>query len=114
MERVPLLAGERQKGESYKAVAACNAYLRLGPRRSLRQLTSGHKRPQMATDSWPLKSLGRWSSKYEWQARAEAYDAQLEQERNERAQEIMASGLALVHERVLELGEPEPLLRGAL
>ena len=29
MERAQLLVSDRQKGESYKAVQACNAYLRL-------------------------------------------------------------------------------------
>ena len=28
---VPLLAGERQEAESYRAAEACNTYLRLGP-----------------------------------------------------------------------------------
>jgi len=44
-----------------------------------------------------------WSSRYGWPARAESYDAQLEQQKTARANEIMHSGLALEHERVEKL-----------
>ena len=53
---------------------------------------------QLAPEKWPLRTLKRWSTKANWQAQAEAYDAALEAERNERAREIMACNLALVYE----------------
>jgi hypothetical protein len=50
-----------------------------------------------------MGTLQQWSSRYDWPARAEAYDAQLEEQKNAHAQEIMRSGLALGHERVTKL-----------
>jgi len=98
------LAGHRQKGETGKAVQACNDFLRMGPGRSLRDLWRQYNKSeqnQTPTRSWG--TLAAWSSRYEWASRAEVYDLQLEADKNERRDEIMASGLALVHERVDKL-----------
>jgi len=50
-----------------------------------------------------IATLKSWSTRYEWQERAESYDAELERRKNERRQEIMESGLALDFERTDEL-----------
>jgi hypothetical protein len=50
-----------------------------------------------------LATLKAWSAKYDWVARAELYDAEIERIKNERRREIMESGLALDHERVERL-----------
>jgi hypothetical protein len=105
-KRVELLAGERIKGESKKAIIACNDYLRMGAGRSLAKLIQ--KYTKSTPDSAPTTNLRiakRWSTNYDWQARADAYDAQLEVEKNARRKEIMEAGLALDYERVSKLVE---------
>ena len=107
-EKVSLLAGKRQGRESLRAVQACNDYLRLGPRRSLRALTTTQTRGDAAAPKARLGTLERWSACYGWQARAEEYDARLEAEKNVRAKEIMQTGLASTQGRVdalMELAE---------
>jgi hypothetical protein len=97
------LAGERQRGETSKAIQACNDYLRMGPGRSLRLLHKQYKDEQKLAPTRILGTLCNWSSRYGWQRRAEAYDAELDRLKTERAEEIMRSGLALAHERVEKL-----------
>lgn len=99
------LAGQRQKRESSKAVQACNDYLRMGVGRSLRLLLSKYRniQEQTRTPTTNFATLGAWSQRYSWQKRAELYDSKLEQKKTERANEIMESGLALDHERVVHL-----------
>lgn len=98
------LAGQRQKGESNKAVQACNDYLRMGPGRSLRLLLLQYAITDQNLP--PTKSnatLKEWSVRYRWQERAALHDASLEQAKNARAEEIMHSGLALAFERADKL-----------
>lgn len=107
---VELLAGEKANGESNKAITACNDYVRMGTRRSLRALVAIYdKYEQKLTPTRSLGTLGNWSTAYSWQARAETYDAAIDAEktaRNEaKRQAIMESGLALDYERVNELYE---------
>jgi hypothetical protein len=104
-DKVQLLAGQRQKGESRKAVLACNDYLRMGLGRRLVDL---HKRyhEDIQENSTPTRSWGtltQWSSRYNWQQRADEYDAELERQKNERRQQVMNDGLALDFERVDKL-----------
>jgi hypothetical protein len=76
----------------------------MGPGRSLRELWRRYNETQRnttPTQSW--NTLAGWSSRYQWAERAEAYDLQLEEQKNQRRDEIMASGLALTHERVEKL-----------
>lgn len=115
---VPLI-GERQKGESKNAVIACNDWLRMGPGRTLRALEQKYR--EVSRKSAPTQSIGtlnKWSRQYDWQARADLYDAQLEAEKNAREaayrREIMESGLAVDHERVAELKQLAELLLGEL
>lgn len=112
---VELVAGEKMKGESNKAVIACNDYLRMGPGRSLQKL---HRMYSESASDKPttgnLRVLAGWSSKYGWVERAEAYDREIEAEKTAaekanqlaiaaRRKEIMQSGVALDFERVERL-----------
>lgn len=107
---VELVAGERMPGEGKNAILACNDYVRMGPSRSLRALEERYN--DDARKSPPTRSLGtlaKWSSKFNWQARAEAYDAAIDAEKTAlaaaRRKEIMQSGVALDYERVAKLKE---------
>lgn len=102
--RIEPLAGERQPGESNKAVQACNDYLRSGPGRSLVSLCDKYKNTlENSTPTRHINTLQRWSADYLWKSRAALYDQRLEDAKNARAKEIMESGLALDFERVVEL-----------
>jgi hypothetical protein len=119
---VDLLAGERRERESRRAVEACNDYLRLGPGRSLTALLQEYA--ELDQSRPPTRALGTlklWSQRFEWQARADAYDAEIERRRQaeqveldrqaaERRREVMQSGLALDFERVERLKRLEALL----
>lgn len=109
------LAGQRQKRETSRNVQACNDYLRLGPGRSLRILweryTKDTKNLPPSSNFYTLKG---WSGKHGWVARAELYDAEMEQAKNERRKEIMESGLALDYERVDSLKELASFLIGEI
>jgi hypothetical protein len=63
------LKWERQAEESAKAFAAFRAYREMGPSRSIERV---HQ--ECAKSSRLLK---RWSSRYSWVARAEAYDGDI-------------------------------------
>lgn len=109
---VELVAGEKVKGESKSAIIACNDYLRMGPGRSLRLLVSEYdKGARNITPTTSLGTLGKWSTAYGWQDRAELYDAAIEAEKTavekerqrqiaERRKKIMEDGVAFDFERV--------------
>jgi hypothetical protein len=103
-----LLAGERQANETATQVQACNDWLRLGAGRSLPKLvaywdTSGQQPTNMST-------LKKWSAKFKWGTREEAYDAELEKAKNARARAIMETGIALPHVRMQKLKKLERFL----
>lgn len=112
---VELIAGEKARGESKKAVIACNDYLRMGPGRSLRLLLAEYdKNARSITPTRSLGTLGKWSTDYGWQARADHYDAAIEADKQaaekerqraiaERRKAIMEDGAALDFERVAKL-----------
>jgi hypothetical protein len=103
---IELLAGEKQYRESSKAVQACNDYLRMGPSRSLRQLTRQYNdMPRNTTPTHSFDTLGDWSGRYGWQERAVLYDSELEARKTAEADAVMGEGLALAHERVRLLKE---------
>lgn len=113
--RVELLAGVRVPLESSRAVQACNAYLRLGPGRSLSALARQYAEvarnvPRTASHS----SLKKWSVRFEWQKRAAAYDAALEAQKNEIRRQEMESELALDFERVRALKKLAGFLAGEI
>ena len=110
-----LLSGVRKENESDKAVQACNDYLRLGPGRSLSRLAEKYtktRRNSSPTDS--EYTLRAWSAENEWVARASIYDAELEQEKNERRRKEMESGMALDYERVRKLKRLAAFLEGEI
>jgi hypothetical protein len=75
----------------------------MGPGRSLADLARQyHETPQNAA-TLSLYTLQAWSKRYGWQERASGYDVGLESLKNERAREIMQTGLSLTHERVDKL-----------
>ena len=71
--------------ESHRAHAAFVDYALMGPGRSLRGLHAKYRHQidsGSATEKPPssrLRTLGEWSSKYEWQKRIEAWTAELKQ-----------------------------------
>ena len=98
-----LLAGERARGESARAVQACNDWLRLGPGRSLPRLAAEYAKMPANAPTRSLITLKAWSKRHGWARRAEEYDAALEAEKTRYAEGVMRSGLGLAHERVLRL-----------
>lgn len=107
---VELLAGEIKEGESNKAIAACNDYLRMGIARSLVKLQQtyiGMTTPEPPTTT--LRTLGGWSAMYGWQERADAYDKVIDEQKtaavDARRKAIMEQGLSQDYERVNELYE---------
>jgi hypothetical protein len=106
-----LLAGERKPGESNRAVQACNDYLRMGPGRSLVDLIKKYtESDQTSPPTTSIGTLKAWSSKLDWESRSIAYDRQLEDQKTDRANEVMRSGLALPHKRVEKLKRLAKLL----
>jgi len=108
--RITLLSGNRQEGESRKAMIACNDFLRLGSGRSLPLLLKQYRDSQLkAAPTQSINTLQKWSKNYLWRDRAEEYDVDLERQKNEtaaaRRREILESGLALDYERVATLKE---------
>lgn len=103
MELEPL-SGQRQKGESDKAIQAANDFLRLGPGRTLSALLSkysesNHFKPPTKS----LATLKDWSMKFDWQERAAAFDATWEARKNAERQAELDYGLSLDFERVRKL-----------
>lgn len=112
---VQLLAGERQAGESDRAMIACNDYLRMGPGRSLRKLLQkGIKKNRNESATESQSTLLKWSAEYDWQGRCSTYDADLEAAKNEKRRKEMEAGLALDYERVGELKRLARLLKEQL
>lgn len=115
MSKVMLLAGSRQKSESYKAIQACNDYLRLGPGRTLPALvqiyTKGSEK-QPPTRSYG--TLKKWAATYHWRDRGAEYDVGRERQKNEYARQMMMSGLAVPFERVEKLKVLAGFLEGQL
>lgn len=110
-----LLVGERQPGETGKAIAACNDYVRMGPGRSLAKLRQSYIKATLENPpTRHLRTLGEWSRRYGWQARAAAYDTEAERQKTAEAaayrREIIEQGFALDMERVRELKRLADLL----
>jgi hypothetical protein len=106
------LAGERYPDESADAVKACNDYLRLQIR-SVKRLYDkyvdlGEKGVRVPSTSF--RGMTLWSAKYDWQARAEAYDVVREAEEQQLERVILSQGVALKHRRVMRLARIEEKL----
>ena len=111
MAKLELLAGQKQKGESQKAILACNDFLRLGAGR--KQVVLIRKYAEMQESSPPTRSratLSRWSSDFDWPARSVDYDVAIDEEKTAYAQHMLREGLALDYERVAELKDLFALL----
>lgn len=99
-----LLAGERQPGESEKAVIACNDWLRLGPGRTLGLLLRRYtKTRRIIPPTTSAQTLKEWSADFAWQGRATEFDAQLEEAKNAERQSVMSAGFANDYKRVRSL-----------
>lgn len=113
-KRVELLVGERNPRESRKAMIACNDFLRMGPGRTLVSLFQVYSQTPENAATKSKNTLGDWSKRYNWQARAELYDAEMDARKTEEAErrrvEILNSGFALDYERVMALKEIADLL----
>lgn len=95
---MPLLF-EQQERESDKAFAAFRMYLEMGPERSLEAVSQ-----KLSKSSRLMK---RWSAKYDWTARVQAYGAHLGE-----LERVAIQGLAL--EKAVEWNKThEPLRREA-
>ena len=101
---IELLAGAQQNRESKNAILACNEWLRLGPGRTLPRLLE--RFIESKGESPPTRFLGtlrQWSARYNWEERAQEWDASAEERKNAAYREAMEEGLALDYERVSEL-----------
>lgn len=105
MTELAPLAGERQAGETSKAIQALNDYLRMGSGRSMQKLCDRYQTNAETSPTKRLATLKEWSVAYGWQERAESYDAQTEAVKNQRRSELLEAGLALDYERISELTE---------
>jgi len=77
---------EQQPRESTKAFAAFSLYLSLGPQRSLAVVAQKLAKSQQL--------LKRWSTKFEWPARVQAYDAHLAVVEREAAEALARANAA--------------------
>lgn len=105
---VALLAGEKYNGESKRAILACNDYLRMGPIRSLAELIRRYKSDReqdrgnaVATAS--IHTIYGWAGRFNWEGRAEMYDARTDSEKTAVAAQVLETGLALSYNRVIKL-----------
>lgn len=95
--------------ESRRANAAFCDYARMGTHRSLRDLVAHYKTIPEGAPSTKWTTVSTWSAKFQWVERSKAFDA-IQQAADQavyenRRREIMESGLALTHERVVKLKE---------
>lgn len=106
---VELIAGEKENGESNKAITACNDYLRMGVGRSLAKLCDRYRNATEQIPTRRIATLKTWSVDYGWQDRADAYDKAVDAEKTAaveaRRNAIMEQGLSQDYERVNELYE---------
>lgn len=113
--QIQLLAGDRQPRETDAAVCACNDYLRMGVGRSVRNLQQ--KYSESTAEPPPTKTLRvlfRWSSEFQWQERASAYDAAQDAAKTAEIARLRTEGLAADYERIRELDSLYRLLRTEL
>ncbi len=94
---------ENGRTESPLAHQVLLDFIRLGPARTLAELRQQYKNnPPAPTSSHG--TLRKWSSQYEWPARAAAYDAieeeHVQHEYRAHRDAILQRGLALQHERI--------------
>jgi hypothetical protein len=79
---------QQQAGETAKAYSAFLDYCRMGPGRSLAKLCASYRQKDGETTAEIpptklLRTLERWSSKYNWQQRIEAWETELQRQEQE-------------------------------
>jgi hypothetical protein len=97
---------DRIPGESKRANSAFAAYAMMGSGRSLRNLLAEFKKDEHApTHSWA--TISKWSANNNWVIRSELFDQQQREKEkaayDARREQIMNTGLALTHERLVKL-----------
>jgi hypothetical protein len=75
----------------------------MGPGRSLSALAEAYAESAQNSPTQRLGTLKKWCGTYAWVERAAFHDTRLEDAKNARTHDIMESGLALAHERVVKL-----------
>jgi len=104
---IVLLKGEKQPYESTRAILACNAFLRLGPGRTVPKLLKTFEEIQANGGGDPptksIGTLGQWQSRFNWAQRAAAYDASFEEQRDEAFEDAFKDGLSVPYKRIEEL-----------
>ncbi len=103
LAQIQLLAGERQPRETDAAASACNDYLRMGIGRSVRDLQQKYSESSAEPPTKTLRVLFRWSSDFQWQERASAYDAAQDAAKTAEIERIRTEGLAADYERIRRL-----------
>lgn len=97
----------RQPNESNKSYAAFQTYLSLGAERSLEKVRQKIGKSKAICE--------RWSSRWEWVARATAYDQHMAEvaqaQREAEVQRVVQNHYANMHTRVQELDEVATMLR---
>lgn len=95
-----LLSGIPFKNENDIHIVACNAYLRQGPTRKISHVVDAfskkfHEDLGGTEINWQVVA-----KEFQWKERAIAFDAKIEQERNEAWTRVMTSGLSVDYNRV--------------
>ena len=119
LELLSPLSGQRQKGETDKAVQACNDWLRMGSGRSIPKLIGKYQdESKFIKDFEPpsvsVTTLATWSSRYDWPSRAAEYDAGWEARKNAEREAVIGYGLALDYERLRELYQLATFLKAQI
>lgn len=111
-----LIAGEKVKGETSRAIAACNDWLRMGRGRSYAELAKTYKNLQKPTKPPTKKeqTIREWATKYNWKERAALYDDTWEKRANAERERVFEHALANDFGRVEALLELAETLRGEL
>jgi hypothetical protein len=101
---IELLSGQRQSGETDRAVQAANDWLRLGSGRTLTGLLDKYRDlPQNAAPTTSIDTLQNWSKRFDWSSRAAEYDAGWEARKTAEREAVINYGLALEYERIRKL-----------
>lgn len=118
-EQLSPLSGQRQKGETDKAVQACNDWLRMGIGRSIPKLVAKYQDESkfiknFEPPSVSITTLATWSSRYDWPVRAAEFDAGWEARKNAEREAVIGYGLALDYERLRELYQLAAFLKAQI
>jgi len=107
-----LLAGKVDPHETVAEILACNDYLRMGPARNIAGLHRIYQKDP--TYGRSRASLYHYSWDYNWSLRADEYDNKLEATKNQVADEVLATGLAVSYTRIKKLKRLAQLLEEEL